>query len=142
MWVSSWQKDLKVVFILHVQILTEDVLCESASTESVVDMDGERRRPGEIEQVVEIGASLPAESAPSPSRHQSSKLCQLVWMMSRLSSVVVEETTTRVLNLKGWLRKVSPFSPPGVLAKVPIFLIALKRAHFSSDPSCSEPCPC
>ena len=108
-WVSSWQKDLKVVFILHTQILTEDVLCESASTESVVDMDGDRRRPGEIEQVVEIGASLPAESAPSldSSRHQCSKPCQLLWMMSRPSSVVVEESTTRVLNLNGWLRKVS-----------------------------------
>ena len=26
-WVSSWQKDLRVVFILHVHVLTGDVLC-------------------------------------------------------------------------------------------------------------------
>ena len=29
-WVSSWQKDLRVVFILHVQVLTGDVLCDAS----------------------------------------------------------------------------------------------------------------
>ena len=42
--------------------------------------------------------------------------------MSRPSSVVVEETTTRVLQLKGWLRRASRSSPPG-------FPVGLQHGH-------------
>ena len=55
---------------------------------------------------------LHIRTAPCLSRHPSSKLRQLLWKSpSRVLWLL--RTTTSVLKLKGWLRKVSRSSPPG-----------------------------
>ena len=62
---------------------------ESASTDSVVDLDGERRRPGgDSAGNRDRGVSAcRIRTVPCSSRHQSSKLRQLLWMMSRPPAV-------------------------------------------------------